>query len=295
LHGVQGLDLNLLVALDALLAEGSVTGAARRLHLSVPATSRVLGRVRDALGDEVLVRAGRGLVPTPRALALRERVRRTVDDARAIFAAGPGEPARTVTLRVDDAVIAIVAPALLAAVRRHAPGITLTFAAEGDEDVGALRDGRVDLDIGVQGPLGPEIRSRYLLDDRLVVIAHRARRGRLTLARFAAAEHVAVSRRGRRRGPVDDALARRGLARTVRVVVPDQLAAAVVVAQTDLIALVSERFAAAIARRLPVRSWAVPVALPAARVAMAWHPRFDDDPAHRWVRDRIIALVGFGG
>jgi len=183
---------------------------------------------------------------------------------------------------------------LLADLRRDAPGITLAFFAEGTEDVGALREGHVDLDIGVQGPLGPEIRTRHLLDDRLVVLASKRGvhgRRRVTLARFAEAEHVVASRHGRRRGPIDDALARRGLARTVRLVVPDQLAAATVVAQTDLLALVSERFARAISDHLAVRAWPLPIAMPAARVAMAWHPRFDDDPAHRWVRERVLALV----
>jgi DNA-binding transcriptional LysR family regulator len=294
LRSVQSIDLNLLAALDALLEEGSVTRAAERMHLSAPAMSRALGRIREATGDAILVRAGRTLVPTPRAIAVRARVRAALHEARSLLL--PPEPviprafSRSFTLRVDDAVTAVLGPPLLARIRAHAPGVTLVFIAEGAEDVAALRDGEVDLDIGEQGPLGPEIRTRKLLDDEYVVLSRRAgaaARRRMSLAEFAAAEHVIASRRGRRRGPVDDLLERQGLARRVRAVVPNQLAAAVLVAQSDVVALVSRRFAASIRGTLAVTFSPAPLRLGRATVALAWHPRLDADPAHAWLRDEI--------
>jgi DNA-binding transcriptional LysR family regulator len=122
------------------------------------------------------------------------------------------------------------------------------------------------------------------------VIARRRRT--LTLASYARAEHVDVSRRGRVGGAVDVLLARHHLARTVRAVVPDQLAAAVLVAESDLLALVSRRFAIGIARTLHLRVLAPPLPLGAAAVAMAWHPRLDADPAHAWLRAAILRIAG---
>jgi len=292
-------DLNLLPALDALLQEGSVARAAVRLHLSAPAMSRALGRLRAATGDPILVRAGRGLVPTPRALAIRDRVRAAVEEADALLAPeAPRDPSsfrRVLTLRVDDAVTAVVGPPLLAAARAHAPGLTLVFRAEGDERVDELRDGAVDLDIGVQGALRPEIRTqRLLVDERVVLIrAGDPRLARqLTLRQLAAADHVDVSRRGLQRGPLDDALAGAGLVRRVRAVVPNQLSAAVIVAQTEAISLVSRRFARAIRGTLPVGFVASPAALGEVVIALAWHPRFDADPAHAWCRRELLRIAG---
>lgn len=295
---MHGLDLNLLEALDALLQEGSVARAAARLHLSAPAMSRTLGRIREATHDPILVRAGRGLVPTPHAIALRERVGRALAEARAVLgpesAQAPDQFRRTFVLRVDDAVTAVIGPGLLSHLRQHAPGITLVFRAEGDEDVSALRDGSVDLDIGVQGSLGPEVRAQKLFDDPLVVLLRRGgpRKARaLSLAQYAARPHVDVSRRGLTRGPVDELLAQQGLKRRVVAVVPNQLAAATLVAQCDAVSLVSRCFAQSIERLLPVSSVALAAALPLASVALSWHPRFDADPVHRWLRGELRQLA----
>jgi DNA-binding transcriptional LysR family regulator len=291
-------NLNLLAALDALLQEGSVAGAAARLGLTAPAVSRALARLRAATGDPLLVRAGRGLVPTPHARALRERVRAAAAEARALLApaaaADPRAASRVFVLRADDAVAAVLGPPLLAALRDEAPGITVIFRAEEEEGVDALRDGRVDLDVGVQGALGPEVRTRRLLEDERVVLrrAIRGRRARpLSLAQLAAAEHVDVSRRGRTRGPLDELLARHGLSRRVRAVVPNQLAAAALVAGTEAVSLVSRRFAMAIRGVLPVDFSPAPAPLGREVVAAAWHPRLDADTAHAWLREEIYRIA----
>ena len=293
---MQSIDLNLLKSLDALLQEQSVLKAAERLRLSSPAMSRALGRARELLGDPLLVRAGRGLVATPKALELRGRVHALLAEAHSLL--GPSEAAqpssfrRSLTLRVDDAVIVALGPTLLARLRRAAPGVVLIFQSEGAEEVSALRDGSVDLDIGVQGPLGPEIRAVKLLEDDVVLLVNRRCRlpGRIAnVEPLADLEHVVVSRRGQERGPLDEQLERHGLRRVVRAVVANHLAAAALVAGAgkDTVTLVPRLFAASVSELLQVRTVTLPLAMPRFRVALAWHPRFDADPAHAWLREQI--------
>lgn len=290
------MDLNLLAALDALLQEGSVVGAAERLHLTPPAMSRALGRLRQALDDPLFVRAGRGLVPTPRALALRDRVHAALHEATALLRpeapTQPEQMIRRFTVRTDDAVTTVLGPTLLQRGLEIAPGITVVFRAEGDEDVRSLREGHVDLDIGVQGELAPEIRIRKLFDDRRVILVGRRSRHRTMSAKqLARHSHVDISRRGRTRGPLDDALEQQGLARRVIGVVPTHLSAAILVAQTDAVSLVSEHFAEAVSKVLDVRWFPCPVSLPSAAIAMTWHPRFDADRGHIWFRTEVAELV----
>lgn len=292
---MQHLDFNLLRTLDALIATGSVLGAAERLGITGSAASRALARIREATGDPILARAGRGMVKTPHALAIAGRVRATLQDVEGLLgkreASMPSDLERVFCVRADDAITAILGAAMIERLAARAPLSTLVFRAEGSEEVSELRDGRVDVDLGVQDALGPEIRVRKLFDDQRVVLRRKGgTHRRLTLRRFAESEHVDVSRRGRCRGPVDALLADHGLARHVRAVVPNQLAAAVLVAQCSAISLVSRRFATAICTQLPLEYLAAPSGLQTARIDMAWHPRFDADPGHVWLRQQIVAL-----
>lgn len=296
---MHALDLNLLIALDALLDEGSVVGAAQRLHLSPPAMSRTLARIRDALGDPILVRAGRNLVPTPRALQMRDRVRALLAEARALFddadTVALENIERTFTIRASDGIAGALAAGLLARVRSRAPGINLRFAAEGDEDVAALREGRIDLDIGVLGDSGPEIKLQGLFRDRFVGVVrlgHALSRGRVTAKRFAGAQHISVSRRGRARGPIDAALASQGLSRNVALVVPSFYTALMIAADSDLVAAVPARLALQARALLPVKSFELPITLDDVLVTQAWHPRFDNDAGHRWLRECVRAVCG---
>ncbi|MEU5436112.1 LysR family transcriptional regulator [Streptomyces sp. NPDC020719] len=289
------LDLNLLVALDVLLDEESVTGAAARLHLSAPAMSRTLGRIRKALGDPVLVRAGRGLVPTPYAVGLRPRVKAVVEQARDVLAAAPVvEPAalkRTFTLQANEVVWASLAARLITSVSRAAPGVTLTFVPESLEDAPALRDGRVGLEIGAPGRADPEVLTEPLGETRLLGAVRAGHplpaRGRITARAFAAADHIGVSRKGRVRGPVDDRLAELGLRRRVSAVVPTHTAALFLCAETDLVCLTPAGTGEHRPAALGLRTFEVPLELPSVRVEMAWHPRNDADPAHGWLRERV--------
>ena len=297
------IDLNLLTALDALLAEGSVARAARRLGLSASAMSRTLTRLRAATRDPLLVRAGRGMVLTPHASELRERVRELAHDARAVLrpAGASFEPLsleRTFTLRANDGFVEIFAPRLVAAVNSVAPKVRLRFAPKADKDVRALREGPVDVEIGVLGTSGPEIRVQALFHDRFVGVARRShpllRAGKITAERYASFNHVVASRRGYPQGPVDEALAHLGLTRTVIAVVPSFRAALAVARATDAVALVSESFFDEARRHeqstgpMSLKSFALPVRTAGITVSLMWHPRFDTDPAHRWLRSLVL-------
>src|ERR1700754_1527704 len=168
-------DFNLLVALTVLLAEGSVSKAAERLGLSESAMSRTLARLREATGDDLLVRAGRAMVPTPRALALRDPIKALVDEAVAVLQpAGPeldlGALRRTFTVRANDGFTEAFAHLLAARTARAAPGVRLRFAPQPDKDVRPLREGLIDLDVGVLGEAGPEVRVQALYRDRFVAV-----------------------------------------------------------------------------------------------------------------------------
>jgi DNA-binding transcriptional LysR family regulator len=305
---VQSADLNLLEVLDALLQEGSVTGAAGRLSLSPPAVSRSLGRLRRITGDPLLVRAGRTLVPTPAAEAMRGSAHEVLTAARALLSPGTvptdAEIERTLdavlTLRTGTDAVEEIGPDLLAAVAARAPRARLRFVGEGDETAAALRDGTVDVDLGapVEGDDG--LAHETLAHDVMVVVgrpdgalAHRAGDGLPTAADLAAVGHVNASRRGVLRGPLDEALAAEGLERDVVATAPGFGAACALARSADLVCLAPERLTRRL-RGAGLRTWPSPVPLPAAPLAMTWHRRTDADPARRWLRARIREVVAPG-
>ena len=286
-------DFNLLVTLDVLLAEGSVVRAARRLGLSPSAMSRALARLRETTGDPLLVRAGRGLVPTPRALELRERVNRLVQDAEAVLRPAE-EPdltrlVRTFTLRTSEGFVENFGPDLIARVGEEAPGVRLRFVQKPDKDSAPLRDGTVDLETGVvESTTGPELRAQALFRDRLVGVVrmeHPLSRRKITPSRYASGWHISVLREGLDRGPVDDALDALGLEREIGTVVGGFSTAVGLARASDLIASVPERHTAN--QRAGMHSFTLPVAVPDFTVSLLWHPRLDADPAHRWLRDHV--------
>ncbi|OAJ48218.1 LysR family transcriptional regulator [Pseudomonas marginalis] len=283
-------DLNLLVTLDVLLAEGSVAGAARRLRLSPSAMSRALARLRETTGDPLLVRAGRGLVPTPRAVELREQVSRLVQEASAVLrpvhTLDMAQVERTFTLRTSEEFVENVGAALLARTAREAPGVRLRFIHKTDKDSALLRDGSVDLETGVVDPAAsPEVLTQALFRDRLVGVVrsgHALSQGDVSARRYAEGQHVYVSRRGQDRGQIDDALEAQGLTRQISTIVAGFATAIALARDTDLIASVPERYT--LHQREGLHHFELPVALPTFTVAMLWHPRLDADLAHRWLR-----------
>jgi DNA-binding transcriptional LysR family regulator len=283
-------DFNLLVVLDVLLAEGSVARAAQRLRLSPSAMSRALARLRETTGDPLLVRAGRGLVPTPRALELRERVGRLVQDAETVLR--PAETlnlkglVRTFTLRTSDGFVENFGPDLIARVGKDAPGVRLRFVQKLDKDSRLLRDGTIDLETGVVGTTtGPEVRTQALFRDRFIGVVrmgHPLSRGKITPVRYAAGRHILVSRQGLDKGPIDEALAPLGLEREIVTIVGGFASALALARASDLIASVPERHTGNL--RAGMHSFSLPVPAPEVTVSLLWHPRLDADPAHRWLR-----------
>jgi DNA-binding transcriptional LysR family regulator len=292
-------DMNLLVALDALLDEGSVVGAAQRMNLSPAAMSRTLGRIRDALGDPILVRAGRGLVPTPRALALREQVAALVEQAGEVFRSADEVDLpkldRAFNIRTNDLFIALYGAQLLRRMHEQAPRTVLRFVPEspGGDDDSVLRDGRTDLIISSTVDLGPEIKVQSLFQTYYVGLARRDHpifEQPITPHSFASYPQISVSRRGRANGPIDVDLANFKVQRRVALITPSFHSALFSLPDSDLILPMPANILNSVHKLgLPLRSFEIPVPLERVTVLQAWHPRFHNDPAHRWLRQTLKA------
>ena len=290
---VQPSDLSALGTLDALLQEGSVTGAARRLGLSTPAVSHALARLRERFGDPLLVRAGRRMVLTPRAEALAPQVRDAVAVAARVYEASgpfdPGREARRFTVSATDYVLLVFGDALDEAITREAPGVDLRFVPNATDDAERLRRGDSDLAIGIYGDLPPELKTLPIITDRLVCVVREDHPGvgrRLSLERFVALSHVQVAPRGQPGGYVDEQLK----ARVCRAV-PFFQVALEMTAGSDHVLTISERIARRAAPRLGLRLLEPPLPLEPFALSLVWHPRFDGDPAHRWLRERFVAVT----
>ena len=295
-------DLNLLVTLDVLLSEGSVAGAARRLRLSPSAMSRALARLRDVTGDPLLVRAGRKLVPTPRAIELRTQVGALVDGAKAVLRPAEkldlGTLSRRFTLRTSEGFVETFGPQLLGLVAQEAPGVTLHFLTKPDKDSAPLREGEVDIETGViDAQTAPELRAMPLFDDRWVGVIrkdHPLAKGQMTASRFAEHGHILVLRRGLHSGEVDEAVRLAGLERKIATEVNGFSTAIALARETQLIATVPERHTSGL--RQGMHSFALPIEVAPFTVSMLWHPRMDGDLAHRWLRTslRTVCTLGQG-
>lgn len=292
-------DLNLLLALDALLDEGSVIGAARRMNLSAPAMSRTLGRIREALGDPVFVQVGRKLMPTPKALALREQVRAALEQATQVFEAGATIDLKSLerrfNVRATDEFVSVHLGQLLDAMATEMPRATLRFSPEEDDvDDEALRSGRIDLFISGSRKLGPEIRVQSLFTTTFVGVArehHPIFDDEITPERLTRWEHINVSRRGKSVAPIDTALESHGLRRHVALVVSSPYTALFALQDSDLLLPLPRHLASgALAAGLRIRLFDLPMPLETALLTQAWHPRLEGDPAHQWLRQTIHAL-----
>ncbi len=286
-------DLNQLFVLSAVLSENSVVRAAQRLHLSPSAMSRALARVRETVGDPILVKAGRKLVPTPRATEMRDRVDQLLQEAQAILlptkAPDLRRIVRTFTVRTSEGFVETFGPDLVKCVMKDAPGIRLRFVARQTRDAAGLRDGSVDLETGVvDETTSPELRRLPLFTDRLVAVVragHKLRKGRITPAAYAAAAHVGVSRQTVDQGWVEKALAALGLERIVMTSVSGFSTAIAVARGSDLVATVPERHTAAL--RSGMYTVGLPFRLPSITVSMLWHPRMHADHVHAWLRECV--------
>jgi DNA-binding transcriptional LysR family regulator len=288
-------DMGLLVSLDALLQEGSVTGAARRVGLSTPAMSHALARIRERFGDPMLVRSGRGMLLTPRALALKAQVHSVVTEARrALEPERPfvaSELARTFVVHASDYVLTILGASVDRLLREEAPKVCVRFVPNTPDDPALLRDQGSDLSVGIYGDLPQEMRSRQLLTDRFVCVVRRGHpraKKRFTLEQFVGIPHIQVAPRGKPGGYLDDVLAERGLSRTVARAVPYFVTALQLAASTDYALTISERMARHFAEPLSLTILEVPVELRPYALSLVWHPRFDGDADHRFLREIFL-------
>lgn len=288
-------DLNLLITLNILIEEGSVSRAAERLGTSAPSVSRALAKIRETVGDPILVRAGRELVPTPRALEIQQRVHELVEEATILLRPEGQIPIanleRQFVVRANDGFIGTFATSILSALREKAPKVTIRFAPEGESDDDALREGRVDLDIGALRPMGPEVRVQTIFRDQFVGVArseHPIFDSEMTATHFSQFEQISTSRRGRARGPIDRALGDLGLERHIGLIVPTFHAALFALPHSDLIGLIpSHVWHGAKRLGMELKSFPIPVSLDTVIVAQTWHPRMDKDPAHQFLRTSI--------
>ena len=293
MHQMESADANLLLALDALLQAGSVTGAARRMNLSPPAMSHTLSRLRLAVGDPLFVRAGNRLVPTPRALSMRERVSRAAGEIDALLR--PELPLdiakleRTFVIRASDAMVVTMGPALDVLVRREAPCVALHL-------VGVLlpETREADLDIGVQYGLAPDLRIQTLFHEEMIPVVrkdHPLAKRRLAPARVAALEHIAVaSQRAKLEELTKPKRGRRW--RPPSRIVPSFLAAAALVRASDAYTVIPSRLAATIVDAFGLCRLSVTGPTSRVTIAQAWSQRFDNDAGHIWLRGCVRRALG---
>jgi len=300
---LSGVDLNLLVALDALLRERSVTRAAERVHLSQSAMSSALARVRDLFGDPILVRAGRRMALTPRAEALRGEVSEILSAAGEVLGPGDGFDPETSRrrFRIGGANVAAVAlalvPRFIAQKPARAPNVEIEFPDLGDPIDAPLASGALDLAVVAQAELPEGLRQQLLIEEPIACLAaapHPQAASPLTLEGFLALDHLRVASPARALDGVDYALARLGRERRVALTVPDFLHAPLAVATSGLVAAVPRSFARMMARFLPLQVLEPPLELPPYRVLQGWHPRGDRDPGCRWLRGFLLELVSTG-
>jgi len=293
---MHAFDLGHLEILEVLLEEESVSRAAARLHVSASALSRTLGKMRDALGDELLAADGRQLALTPRGLELREQVKRLVAHAREVLGARkplvPAEITRVFRIRTNDYATVVVGEPLLRELRRLAPRATLSFVPQGDEDIAPLRRGDLDFDLGVvDEPHRELVRADLVRDHFVCAYARRSRRrGKLTLAEFCARPHIIASRRAKTAVIIDELLERAvGRRRHVIATAGSFQEALMLAARTDALVAAPFRLVQILAGPLGLGSAPLPVAAPAVMLKLTWHVRNHEDLEHRWLRERVLA------
>jgi DNA-binding transcriptional LysR family regulator len=296
---IRRLDLNLLVVLEAIHAEGSLTRAARRLHLSQPALSHALGRLRDALDDPLFLRQGNRMVPTPRT----QRLIGPLHEALGLIAEGIQNGARfdasrsqqEFRLGMRDIIESTALPGLLTRLRDEAPGIRLASVRTDRRELeNDLVDGQLDIAMDVLLPHSADIRRRKLAEDRLVIVARKGhpavKRGKITLESYLQAGHLLVSSRRRGAGFEDQELARLGYERRIVLRCQHYFAACRVIESGDFLLTMPASYAALANNGLHNQLIELPVSLPPLDVYLYWHESRDADPANAWLRNTISGL-----
>jgi DNA-binding transcriptional LysR family regulator len=297
---LAGVDLNLLVALDALLSERSVTKAAARVGIGQSAMSHNLARLRQLFGDELMTRGASGMQPTPRALALADPVRIALAQIETLVSReqtfDPATAERTFRIGLPDSTEVLIGPALLDYVCRHAPGIRFRFyAAEGQGLLDDLDADRIDLGIGVGAFAGGQVhhKRRVLATDSYLVMFNSKKvsiEPPISLEDYVRLPHVLTSLRRGERGVVDEALEKLGVSRKIALVTPRFVAVPFLVAGAAVVTTMHARLARYFADALGLSLSAPPVDLPVLTTSLLWHASYDSDPAHIWLRDTIVRV-----
>lgn len=294
---IASVDLNLLKLFDALVRERSVTQAGLRLGLSQPAASRALARLRLMLADKLVVRSSQGLELTPRGEQLAGPVTRLLEDARSIISPATFVPALAtghITLAAHDHLGLLLVSGLMARLERQAPGLSLHIEPPAGDNVRLVEHGEVDLALGVYEDLPGSLHHRMLYQDRLVCVlrkGHAAVASGLTLGRYTALRHVAVAISGLGESSVDSSLSKLGRTRHVALRVPHFLAAAMMVADSDMVLTLPSRLAHHLAQRLPLVIRNLPLEVGPVAPAMIWHERLQGDPRHAWIRQQLVDVA----
>lgn len=297
MQNIAALDLNLLVVLEALLAERSVTRAARRIGLSQPAVSNALGRLRALLDDPLLVRTSRGMEPTPRALELGAPIVQALDTIRRALSAGDAfEPQRSAfTFRIQSAdnLELSLLPRLIERLQGSAPQVDIVVSRGGDRADEELRSGRIDVSLGSWSSVPSGFKQHLLRHETFACIARRGHpkiKSRLPLEAYLRVGHVLVSSDERAGAAIDTQLSDHALGRQVVLRTPSSLIAPLVVACTDLIATLPRGVATTFAQFLPLNVFKPPLDTPAFPIHMVWHPRTHEQAPHRWLREQIMQV-----
>lgn len=291
-------DLNLYRVLDAIYREGSISRAALSLNLTQPAVSHALGRLRDVYADQLFIRSGKRMMPTPLTHAIIQPVRDALAALQQTLAApaqfDPATNRKQIVLGMRDIVETVLVPQLLPVLEREAPLTRIASARVARRDMESeLGNGRLDLAFDVLLPVGVSIRHCKLMESRFVVVSrkrHPLLRGGMTLERYLQLRHVVVS--SRRSGPTveDFELSRLGMHREIGMRCQNFFVAWRSVAQSNMLLTVPESLTRHSGFDPELKIWPMPAALPDLAVHMYWHESLEDDPANRWLREKIIAL-----
>jgi len=297
MNDLRRIDLNLLVVLDALLSEQHVTRAAERLHLSQPAVSHALARLRDLLGDPLLVRGGGGLVSTPRALELVTPLRATLAQVQSLLAPNAFDPAstrRTFRLAMSDYGAAIILPGLIRSLRRDAPGIDLQITHGSREGMlDQVLDGDIDLAAGVFPELPNALRSTPLFEEHYACLVDRdslPAEGVLDLPAYLARPHVLLEMRGSGTPEIERALTAIRERRHVAISLPHWSVAPELIGGTDLILTVASRALHNVDRESLIVV-PPPFDIPPFAFVLAWHQRRGGDQALNWLKGQIEQVI----
>jgi LysR family transcriptional activator of mexEF-oprN operon len=295
------IDLNLLVALDVLLTERSVTRAATRVGLGQSAMSHNLARLRALFGDELLTRGADGMHPTPRAMALVDPVRVALAQIQALVARDEGFEPRTAErhfrIGLPDSVEVLLGPTLLAHLCAEAPRVRVRlYSTDRLRLLDELDEDHIELGVGIGAfPEGKaHHKRRLLMTDPYLCMFNAGRIGLqppISLEDYVRLPHVLTSLRQGERGVVDEALEKLGLSRTVVLTTPRFVVVPFLVAGAPVITTMHARLARLFAATLGLSLSPTPIALPEITVSLLWHASYDEDPGHRWLRQTVIRIA----